>query len=164
MTNVHVESWGCRKQALVITSSTGCSLECAKIDGRENLRYHEWPKTELPKTALWGYRIKNSHHWPKQVGTDVIWSVWGKNWKMSRCMCAKLLQLQLHSTLCNPMDCSPQAPLSLGFSRQEYWGRLPCPSPGDLPDPGIKRVSPLAPALQADSLPLSHRKVQVAAW
>ena len=78
-------------------------------------------------------------------------------------MCAKLLQLQLHSTLCNPMDCSPQAPLSLGFFRQEYWGRLPCPSPGDLPDPGIKRVSPLAPALQADSLPLSHRKVQVGA-
>ena len=46
-----------------------------------------------------------------------------------------------------------QAPLSLGFSRQEYWGGLPRPSPEDLPDPGIK---PASPAWQADSLPLSH--------
>ena len=43
-----------------------------------------------------------------------------------------------------------QAPLSMGFSRQEYWSRLLFPSPGDLPDPGIQSVSP---ALQADSLP-----------
>ena len=35
-----------------------------------------------------------------------------------------------------------QAPLSVGFSRQEYWSGLPCPSPGDLPDPGIKPESP----------------------
>ena len=40
----------------------------------------------------------------------------------------------------------------MGFPRQEYWSRLPFPSPGDLPDPGIK---PASPAL-ADSLPLSH--------
>ena len=41
-----------------------------------------------------------------------------------------------------------QAPLSMGFSRQENWSGLPCPSPGDLPDPGIK--TQLLP-LQADS-------------
>ena len=40
-----------------------------------------------------------------------------------------------------------------GFPRQEYWSELPFPSPGDLPDPGIKLVSP---AWQADSLPLSQ--------
>ena len=40
-----------------------------------------------------------------------------------------------------------QAPLSMGFSRQEYWNGLPFPSPGDLPDPGIK---PRSPALQAN--------------
>ena len=51
-----------------------------------------------------------------------------------------------------------QAPLSLGFSRQEYWSGLPCPPPGDLPDPGITLVSPVAPALQAGSLSLSHRE------
>ena len=43
-----------------------------------------------------------------------------------------------------------QAPPSMGLSRQEYWGGLPLPSPGDLPDPGIK---PGSPALQADALP-----------
>ena len=43
-----------------------------------------------------------------------------------------------------------QAPLSIGFSRQVNWSGLPCPSPGDLPHPGIK---PWSPALQADSLP-----------
>ena len=43
-----------------------------------------------------------------------------------------------------------QAPLSLGFSRQEYWSGLPFPSPGGLPNPGIE---PSSPALQADSLP-----------
>ena len=48
-----------------------------------------------------------------------------------------------------------QAPLSLGFPRQEYWSGLPCPPPGDLLDPGIE---PLSPALQADSLPLSHQE------
>ena len=45
-----------------------------------------------------------------------------------------------------------QASLSMGFSRQEYWCGLPCPPPGDLPNPGIK---PASPALQADSLLLS---------
>ena len=47
-----------------------------------------------------------------------------------------------------------QAALSMGFSRQEYWSGLPCPSLGDLPNPGIE---PVALALQADSLPLSHQ-------
>ena len=42
-----------------------------------------------------------------------------------------------------------QAPPSMGFSRQEYWIRLPFPSPGDLPGPGIE---PRSPALQADTL------------
>ena len=43
-----------------------------------------------------------------------------------------------------------QAPLSMEFSRQEYWSEQPFPSPGDLPDP---RIEPRSPALQADSLP-----------
>ena len=48
-----------------------------------------------------------------------------------------------------PWTVACQAPLSMGFSRQEYWSGLPFPSPGDFPDPGIKLGSP---ALQADSL------------
>ena len=53
-------------------------------------------------------------------------------------------------TFCDPMDCSPPgSSLPWGFSRQEHWSGWPCPSPGDLPNPGIKSRSP---ALQADSL------------
>ena len=48
-----------------------------------------------------------------------------------------------------PWIVAHQAPLSMGFSRQEYWSRLPFPSSGDLPDPGIKTGFS---ALQADSL------------
>ena len=59
-------------------------------------------------------------------------------------------------TLCNPMDCSHQSPLSMRLSQQEYWSGLSFPPPGDLPNPGIKPESPVASALQADSLPLSH--------
>ena len=46
-----------------------------------------------------------------------------------------------------PWTVACQAPLSMGFSRQEYWSGLPCPTPGDLPDPGIKPVSLASPAL-----------------
>ena len=47
-------------------------------------------------------------------------------------------------TLCNPIDCSlpGRTPLSLEFSRQGYWSGLPFPTPGDLPNPGIKSASP----------------------
>jgi len=48
-----------------------------------------------------------------------------------------------------PWTVAYKAPLSMEFSRQEYWSGLPLPSPGDLPDPGIKSGSP---ALQADAL------------
>ena len=56
------------------------------------------------------------------------------------CMCAK--SLQLCPTLCNSVAVGCQAPRSMGFSRQEYWSGSPCPTQGDLPDPGIKHVSP----------------------
>ena len=47
---------------------------------------------------------------------------------------------QLYLTPCDPTDCS-QAPLSMGFSQQEYWSGLPFPSPEDLPNPGTQPVS-----------------------
>ena len=55
-------------------------------------------------------------------------------------------------TLCDPIDCSSPGS-SMGFPRQEYWGGLLFPSPGNLPDPGAE---PMSSAWQADSLPLSH--------
>ena len=53
-------------------------------------------------------------------------------------------------TLAAPWTVACQSPLSMGFSRQEYWSGLSFPSPEDLPDPGIK---PMSLALQGDSLP-----------
>ena len=66
------------------------------------------------------------------------------------CVCVCVLVAQSCAALCDPVDCSLQAPLSMEFSRQEYWSELPFPSPGDLPNPGIE---PQSLTLQADSLP-----------
>ena len=60
-----------------------------------------------------------------------------------------LLVAKLCPTLATPWTVACQAPLSMGFSRQEYWSGLPFPSPGGLPNPGTE---PGSPALQADSL------------
>ena len=59
------------------------------------------------------------------------------------------LVTQLCLTLCDSMDCSPPGLSVHGISQQEYWSGLPCPPPGDLPNPGIE---PSSPTLQADSL------------
>ena len=65
---------------------------------------------------------------------------------------------RLCPTLATPWTVAHQVPLSMGFSRQEYWSGLPFPSPGDLSDPGIK---PMSPALQADSLPTELGETKV---
>ena len=62
------------------------------------------------------------------------------------------MHVQSCLTLCDSMDCSPQAPLSMEFSRQEYWNRLPFPSPEDLPDPGIEPMSLMSFALASEFL------------
>ena len=56
-----------------------------------------------------------------------------------------LSHVQLFET---PWTVACQAPLSMEFSRQEYWNGLPFPSPGNLPNPDIKPTSPAAPALE----------------
>ena len=65
------------------------------------------------------------------------------------CCCCSVTQL--HPTLATPWTVAHQAPLSMGFSRQEYWNGLPFPSSGDLPDP---RIEPCLLNWQAVSLPL----------
>ena len=75
-------------------------------------------------------------------GEDQMWKAlaekqtWEWGWCLKSC-----------PTLTTPWAAAHQAPLSIGFSRQEYWSRLPFPPPGDLPDPR-------SPALQADDLPI----------
>ena len=58
------------------------------------------------------------------------------------CHCMLAKSHQSCPTLCNPMNCSPPGSSVHGFSRQEYWGRLPCLPPGDLPNPGIEPTPP----------------------
>ena len=85
-----------------------------------------------PKGNLWGF-----YFW--EYGVNVLFSrlcMYNKHcWWC--CLVAKSYQ-----TLCDPMDCSPPAPMSVEFSRQDCWSELPFPSPWDLSDPGLKtRVS-----------------------
>ena len=75
-------------------------------------------------------------------GTYIQWS-----------FCCWCLVVKSCMTLVIPCTITHQAPLSMGFPRQEYWSGLPFLSPEDLPDPGIE---PASSVWQADSLPLSH--------
>ena len=63
------------------------------------------------------------------------------------CVLSRFSHVELFVT---PRTVAHQAPLSMGFCRQEYWSGLSCPLPGYLPDPEIEPVSPVAPASQAD--------------
>ena len=58
------------------------------------------------------------------------------------CVCVYAHQLSHVKLFATPWPVACQAPLSMGFPRQEYWSGLPFPPPGDLPDPGIEPVSP----------------------
>ena len=93
----------------------------------------------MGKALLWNSKFKGMQH--------ETWYVQGSSARSLRCLCASVTQSC--PTLCDPWTVAHQAPLSMGFSRQEYWSGLPLPTPGDLPDPGIE---PRSPALQADSL------------
>ena len=105
----------------------------------------------LSQAWIWGYWLQSCGRrvrgnlrllWPQMT-----WE-WPPAWKTKRVV--ETVSCSVIS-LCDPMDCSLPAPLSMEFSRQEYWSGLLFPSPGeDLPDLGIE---PGSPALQADFLP-----------
>ena len=79
---------------------------------------------------------------------SVYWS--GFVYIVCVCVCVCVWLLSGDWFIVIPWTAARQAPLSVGFSRQEYWSGLPCPAPGDLPDPGIK---PRSPDVQADYFP-----------
>ena len=89
----------------------------------------------------------------RETEVCVSWLVWDIKQKWACCRCCLVTAVTAVRFCATLWTLARQAPLSMGFSRQEYWSGLPCPPPGDLPDPGIKLESP---ALQADSLPMSH--------
>ena len=81
--------------------------------------------------------------------TDLQGSPWGDVLNADSQAPPKVKSLSRVWLFATPWTVASQAPLSMGFSRQEFWSGLPFPSPGDLPNPGIE---PQSPALQADAL------------
>ena len=86
-------------------------------------------------------------------GNVLVQPLWKTRWKLfkkfkadpPRVWCVQSLsRAQLFAT---PWIIALQAPLSMEFSRKDYWSGLPFPSPGDLPDPGIEHASPAPPSL-----------------
>ena len=100
-----------------------------------------------------------------QLQIQLSFSQWGKGSELFRNLPKVLSSLMLRGrclvtklcpTLATPWTVACQAPLSMGFSRQAYWSGLPFPSPGDLPDPGIKPRSPVLQILYWLSYDGSH--------
>ena len=128
-----------------------------KLKLRENNSPNITKYSDLEGVGLRSYSKNKGHTstWISHRHTYVRAHVWQKLTQFCK---AIILQLKIGKkkewlscvqlfAISWTVDC--QASLSMGFSRQEYWSRLPFPSPGDLPDPGIE---PSSPALQADSL------------
>ena len=134
----------------------------------ENLHGHR----SLAGCSPWGRRVGNDERLStlQSTGDSTRYSVItyrGKESEKNGCMYMRIYQFAVHlkprhtvkSTVCLLSRFSHvgffatlwivahQSPLSMGFSRQEYWSGLPCSPPGDLPDPGIKPTSLMSPAM-----------------
>ena len=81
------------------------------------------------------------HSGPLGDGDTAVTKTYNDHDLTGRAYYVCVLVTQSCLTLCKPMDLAHQAPLSMGFSRQECWSRMPCPCPEDLPKPGIEPVS-----------------------
>ena len=101
-----------------------------------------------------GLRICDHFEW--MANRDLLYNAWNSAqcyvaaWMGGKCggECACVLSRFGRVLVCmTPWTVAHQAPLSMGFSMKEYWSGLPCPSPGDLPDPGIEPTSLMSPAL-----------------
>ena len=113
----------------------------------------EWPSQLSPsfRTSGWGSsNVKPQDHSIALDNGD-LWTT--PSW-VQMAIPLREFQFGAHAQLLSyvrlfgtPQTVAHQAPLSMGFPRQEYWSRLPCPSPGDLPNPGIKPASFASPAL-----------------
>ena len=80
-----------------------------------------------------------SNPWSKGFSIQRNRRITGKRGSVQSLSCVRLFE--------TPRTAGRQASLSVGFSRQEYWSGLPCPPPGDLPNPGIELTSLTSPAL-----------------
>ena len=117
--------------------------------------WSEWPSSKNLQTKNAGEGVEKRG--PSfTVGENVNTVLHSTSMENSIC-CAVLSRFSSVQFSAIPWFTALQAPLSMGFSRQEYWSGLPCPPPGDHPEPGVEPTSPESPGLQAKSLPLRHR-------
>ena len=94
------------------------------VEDTSNLSFHQLLGNSLPESQIGDPSVVSSIYCCISVLCVCL------------CVCVRVLShVQLFAT---PWSAAHQAPPSMGFSRQEYWSGLPFPSPGDLPDPGIK--------------------------
>ena len=128
-------------------------LDLLAVQGTfKSLLQHQISKaSSLQHSAFFTVQLSHSYMTTRKTIALTRWTFVGKVTSLLFNMLCRLLScVQLFAT---PWTVASQAPLSMEFSRQEYCSGFPFPSPGDLPDPGIK---PKCPTLQVYSLPLSH--------
>ena len=160
-----------------------CSTEKVEVLGRlayRNIILYSWQEVNhLYSNFLWKQRNTNGDSWkPELLGGaskkyprglkphDTLQQCKSKQWQsFSQVKKATSRSPRGDDDVCvfshvwlffTSWTVACQAPLSMEFSRQEYWSGLSFPIPGDLPDPGIEPESLLSPTFQADSLPLGH--------
>ena len=117
-----------------VSNSLAC-VPCCRIIGMVILHLTFWEKAKLFPKWLHQFIVPSARYEYSDFSTPLKVKV------------KSLSHVRLFAT---PWTVAYQAPLSMGFSRQEYWSGVPLPSPGDLPNPGTE---PGSPALQADALP-----------
>ena len=144
-----------------ITQGLRCDKQLEAIS-QVNSRKNNKSRKRSAITQAWDYsqaiKTKSKHSPTFTFMKERLLTIWKENhcsfWKFKsqsfhslwKRKCQSLSHVRLFGT---PWTVAHQAPLSMEFSRQEYWNELPFPSPEDPPDPGIE---PRCPALQADSL------------
>ena len=131
------------------------SLKSPAVAGEFFTTSATWYKVHTDYTVILGFKVRTGEHLAQPPWPAVSWAKCHHDtesedyWEMPKLEWVKVKSLSRVWLFVTPCTVALQAPLSMGFSRQEYWSGLPFPSPGDLPDPGIK---PRSPALQADAL------------
>ena len=107
------------------------------------------PRTNQPvRSKVRDPSPTHTWYWREELEDVFLFDTWeGDGWKRQfvlMCMLSLFSRVWLFVT---PWTIAYQAPLSVGFSRQEYWSGLPCPPPGDLPNPGIEPTAFMSPSL-----------------